>query len=115
MSSESIPMPSEDHEQALTVQWFRRTYPGVLIFAIPNGGHRHIAVAAKLKATGSVKGIPDLYVPRHKLWIEMKRRKGGQLSPEQKEIIDYLQLIGDRVIVCRGFDDAKAQILEALK
>ena len=45
----------------------------------------------------------------------MKRRKGGQLSPEQKEIIDYLQLIGDRVIVCRGFDDAKVQILEALK
>ena len=113
--TDAIPTPTEDHEQALTVQWFRRTYHGTLIFSIPNGGHRHIAVAAKLKATGSVKGIPDLYVPRHKLWIEMKRRKGGQLSPEQKEIIDYLQLIGDKVIVCRGFDDARTQIMEILK
>ena len=114
MVSESIPIPTEDHEQALFVQWFRRTYPGVLIFAIPNGGHRHIAVAAKLKATGAVKGVPDLYIPEWKTWVEMKRRKGGQLSPEQKEVIEYLRGIGDVVIIGRGFDDASAQIVEMM-
>jgi hypothetical protein len=106
-------VPSEDHEQMLFVQWFRRNYPGVLIYAIPNGGHRHIAVAAKLKATGAVKGIPDLHVPAWCLWVEMKRRKGGTLSPEQKEMIAYLQGIGHEVIVGRGFDNAIAQILES--
>jgi hypothetical protein len=106
-------VPSEDHEQMLFVQWFRRNYPGVLIYAIPNGGHRHIAVAAKLKTTGAVKGIPDLHIPAWRLWVEMKRRKGGTLSPEQKEMIAYLQGIGHEVIVGRGFDNAIAQILES--
>ena len=108
-----ILIPSEDREQALFVQWFRRSYPGVLIHSIPNGGHRHIAVAANLKATGAVRGIPDLYIPAWKIWVEMKRSKGGTLSPDQKEIIAYLQSIGDQVIVGRGFEDAKAQILES--
>ncbi len=108
--SETI--PSEDHEQTLFVQWFRRRYPGVLIHSIPNGGHRHIAVAAKLKVTGAVKGVPDLHIPAWSVWVEMKRVKGGSLSPEQKEIIAYLESIGDKVIVGKGFEDAKAQILE---
>lgn len=108
----SEPCPSEDHEQTLFVQWFRRNYPGVLIHSIPNGGHRHIAVAAKLKVTGAVKGVPDLHIPAWSLWVEMKRAKGGSLSQEQKEIIAYLDGIGDKVIVGRGFEDAKQQILE---
>ena len=106
-------IPSEDREQMLFVQWFRRTFPGVLIHSIPNGGHRHIAVAAKLKATGAVAGIPDLYVPAWKLWVEMKRQKGGALSAEQKEIIAYLQGLGDEVIVGKGCEHAKAQIMES--
>ena len=110
-----IPIPTEDTEQAMFVQWFRRHHPGVLIFAIPNGGHRHIAVAARLKATGAVRGIPDLYIPAWRCWVEMKRSKGGTVSPDQKEIIAYLEGIGDHVIVGRGFEDAKAHILELRK
>ena len=106
-------VPSEDREQMLFVQWFRRTFPGVLIYAIPNGGHRHIAVAAKLKATGAVRGIPDLHIPAWSMWVEMKRQKGGALSPEQKDIISYLESIGHAVIVGRGFEHAKAQIMES--
>lgn len=34
-----------------------------LIFAIPNGGHRHPAVAAMLKAEGVKAGVPDLMLP----------------------------------------------------
>jgi len=103
-------IPTEDHEQMMLVQWFRRTYPGVLIFSVPNGGHRHPAVAAKMKATGVVSGIPDLFIPAWRLWIEMKRVKGGSLSQEQKDWRDYLQSVGYCVIVGKGADDAKRQI-----
>ena len=107
-------IPSEDHEQMMFVQWFRRNYPGVLIFAIPNGGARHPAVAMKLKATGVLKGIPDLFVPAWSLWIEMKRQDGGRVSPEQKEVMAYLEGIGHRAIVAKGAEDAKRQVLEYL-
>jgi len=103
-------VPSEDQEQMLLVQWFRRTYTGVRIFAIPNGGHRHPAVAAKLKATGTSSGVPDLFIPAWRLWVEMKRQKGGKLSPEQADWIAYLQGVGFTCIICPGSENAKAQI-----
>jgi len=106
MVTKSNDCPSEDQEQMWFVQWFRRTYPDVRIFAIPNGGHRHIAVAAKMKATGQVKGVPDLFVPAWALWIEMKRQKGGSVSIEQKDWHEYLLSIGHKVLIAKGFDDA---------
>jgi len=33
------------------------------IFAIPNGGHRNVVVAGKLKAEGVRAGVPDLCFP----------------------------------------------------
>ena len=107
-------IPSEHVEQSLFVQWFRRSYPNVLIFAIPNGGARSKATAGKLKVEGVVPGIPDLFVPEWKLWIEMKRTKGGAVSDEQFGMIDYLQSVGYHVIVGKGAEHAKAQILEFL-
>jgi hypothetical protein len=100
---------TEDQEQMLFVQWWRRNRPE-RIFAVPNGGHRHPAVAMKLKATGTVAGVPDLYVPALHLWIEMKRAKGGRLSEVQKDWIAYLESIGHRVIVGHGFEDAMAKV-----
>ena len=103
-------IPSEHYEQALFVQWFRRTYPGVLIHSIPNGGHRSQSTAIALKVEGTVKGIPDLFIPAWKLWVEMKRTKGGVVSTDQKKIIEYLKSIGYQVIVGKGFLHAKEQI-----
>jgi hypothetical protein len=97
----------------LFVQWFKRTYPRIRILAIPNGGQRHIAVAAKMKATGQSAGVPDLFIPEWSLWIEMKRQTGGVVSPAQKDWIAYLESIGHRCIIGRGFEDAKAQIVKA--
>lgn len=102
--------PSEHAEQVTFVQWFRRQHPGVRIFAIPNGGARSDVVGGKLKAEGVSKGVPDLYVPEWGLWIEMKRTKGGALSPEQKDWIAYLKGIGHTVIVGRGAEDAIANV-----
>ena len=106
--------PSEHLEQVGLVNWFRGKFPGVLIFAIPNGGHRSITEAKRLKDEGVTPGVPDLYVPAWNLWIEMKRVQGGRLSREQKDMIEYLQSIGHTVIVGKGATDASRQVLEFL-
>lgn len=103
-------IPTEHEEQREVVRWFRATFPGIRIFAIPNGGARSIATAARLKAEGVSRGVPDLFIPAWLLWIEMKRTKGGSVSAEQKDWIKYLEMYGHRVIVCRGADDAKVKI-----
>jgi hypothetical protein len=61
-----------------------------------------------------VPGIPDLFCPEWRLWVEMKRIKGGVVSPEQKGMIEYLRGVEYHVIVGKGAEDAKAQILEFL-
>jgi hypothetical protein len=106
--------PSEHLEQVRLVVWFRRSYPDVRIFAVPNGGARSGPQGAKLKAEGVSPGVPDLFVPEWSLWVEMKRAKGGTVSPDQRDWIAYLEGIGHRVIIGRGFEDAKGQI-EALQ
>lgn len=68
------------------------------IFAIPNGGSRHPAVAAKLKAEGVKRGISDICVPIarhgfHGLYIEMKV-KPNRLTPEQAEFHDFVHAEG---------------------
>lgn len=103
-------MISEDDEQIAFLQFFKRTYPKVLIFHIPNGGARHIRVAMKLKCLGVVAGIPDLYIPEFNTWVEMKRIN-GKLSNEQKPMIEYLESIGHKVIVGYGCQDAKNKLL----
>jgi len=113
--SGAILMESEHLQQVRLVSWFRRTYPGVRVFAIPNGGLRSASQGAALKASGTVAGIPDLCIPAWNLWVEMKRESGGVMSPVQKDWIGYLESIGHRVIVGRGFEDAKRQIEDVKK
>jgi len=110
--SASKTSPSEHSEQVGFINWFRVKYPNVLIFAIPNGEKRAITVAKRLKAEGVVRGIPDLFIPQWTLWVEMKRISGGRLSPEQKAMIQYLEGLGQKVIVAKGAADASKQILE---
>lgn len=102
-----IKILSEHEEQRELVKWFRQTFAGVRIFAIPNGGARNIATATRLKVEGVSRGVPDLYIPAWKLWVEMKRTKGGRVDPEQADWHAYLESVGDMVIVCKGADHAK--------
>ena len=104
-------IPTEHEEQREFVRWFRQTFPSVRIFAIPNGGARSPSVAGRLKAEGVSKGVPDLYIPAWRTWVEMKRQKGGAISPEQKDWRQYLASCGDCVIVAKGCNDAQGQIL----
>jgi hypothetical protein len=105
-------LPTEDQEQSWLVAWFRKTYPQHRIFAIPNGGGRSKSEGVLLKATGVTAGVLDLMIPApsghyHGLFIEMKVQKGGRVSPEQKDWIDYLTSVGYCAKVCNGFDEAR--------
>lgn len=106
---------SEHLEQVRLVAWFRKTYQGTehRIAANPNGGGRTKREGAKLKAEGVLPGIPDLFIPTLNLWIEMKD-EGGCVSPQQKEMIEWLNGIGHIAVVCYCFDDAKELILREM-
>lgn len=55
-----------------------------------------------MKLEGVSAGVPDLFIPAWRLWIEMKREKGGRASAEQNDWLQYLTDVGDTAIVCAG-------------
>lgn len=85
------------------------------IFAIPNGGQRHKAVAAKLKAEGVKAGIFDIFVPipkgsSHGMFIEMKYGK-NKLTKEQNEFGIFAACYGYDAQVCYSWQEA-AKVIE---
>lgn len=59
--------------------------------------------------------MPDICLPAargkyHGLYIELKRRKGGKVSAQQREWLEALEEAGYRAIVCRGWDEARTEI-----
>ena len=108
-------VPLEHAEQCTLVNWLSRTFPNLLFFAIPNGGLRNIQVALKLQAEGVKPGVPDLFVPEWKLFIEMKRRKNGRVSQEQQNIMEELERVGYTCIVGYGWEDAQKKVLQFLE
>lgn len=115
----------EHNLQVACVNWFRMQYPkyAKLLFAIPNGGKRHLKTAKAMKAEGAQKGVPDLMlaVPEASdcplyfgLFIEMKSAT-GRLSPEQKAYLVALETQGYKTAVCKSFDEFKQTIEEYLK
>jgi hypothetical protein len=105
-------VPSEHDEQVVVVRWFDLCFPQLagLLFAIPNGGHRHIAVAGKLKAEGVRPGVSDLMLPIarygfHGLFIEMKSLKGSP-SSSQLEFMERVTEQGYLAACCKGADAA---------
>lgn len=119
----SKPVPLEEDEQIALFRWAAwqaNSTPELrLLYHVPNGGSRHKAEAARLKAAGVKSGVPDicLPVPRagyHGLYIELKRQKGGRISPEQTEWIAALIKQGYCAAVCRGWEAAREEILRYL-
>lgn len=108
--------PLEHNEQVDVFLWARQEdtrWPELeLLFAIPNGGHRYAAVAAKLKAEGVKAGVPDVCLPVarggfHGLFIEMKRAdRSNHASPLQQRWIDALREQNFFVAVCYGAQPA---------
>jgi hypothetical protein len=79
----------EDNLQAACVRWFRYQYPELTLFAIPNGGSRNPIEAAKMKRTGTLAGVADLFLMSARggfygLWIECKAGKNRQTDAQQQ-------------------------------
>lgn len=107
-----------------------------LLFAIPNGGERHKAVAGKMKAEGAKSGVYDLFLPvprdyveRHEegvtqghyngLFVEMKEpgrrnHKDGGLSDNQIIFRDNMQAQGFAMETCYTWDEAFNVLLKYL-
>jgi len=107
---------NEHQEQKILVRWYRLQYSqyAKYLFAVPNGGVRHIGTAIKIKEEGGLAGIPDLFlmIPKggyHGLLIEMKV-KGGRVSDSQKEFMEAALLMGYQAVVCYGFEQARDAI-----
>lgn len=60
--------------------------PGVIWFAVPNGGYRNLVEAARFKKQGVRAGVPDLcfVLPNggRAAFLELKKPK-GRVSPDQ--------------------------------
>jgi hypothetical protein len=121
----ATPAPTEHAAQVALFRWANENaerHPELsLMFAIPNGGHRHRAVAARLKEEGVKAGVPDIFLPvpkgnRHGLWIELKRsNRRNHATPEQSRWLDALSAQGYAVTVCYGTDEAITAILDYLR
>lgn len=110
---------SESDEQKMLFEWAalrQGKYPELaLMHHIPNGGARSPVTAARLKCEGVRRGVPDICLPvarggYHGLYIELKRRKGGTVSVDQKRWLQALSTEGYAAIVCRGWAEAAAVI-----
>ena len=104
--------PSEHQEQVRFLKEFKARWKKVRIIAIPNAGKRRGKTGARMVREGLEAGVPDLFIPEWSIWIEMKVSSGGKLSKNQIDWIEYLQSIGNTVIVAKGCDDGISQLLE---
>jgi len=97
-----------------------------LLFATLNGVRLPIGLAVKMKKAGNKPGVPDILldvtlrapdgnIVCPGLRIELKREKGGVLSPSQKWWHQQLTEMGYRVEVAKGAQAAIKIIEEYLK
>lgn len=115
--------PSESVEQQCLFRWAAyqtgKYAELCMLHHIPNGGKRSKSEAIRFKAEGVKPGLPDICLPvarggYHGLYIELKRRKGGTVSGEQQGWIKALTREGYRATVCKGWEEAAAEIVSYL-
>jgi len=92
---------------------------GVCWFAVPNGGQRNKIVASKLKAEGVKAGVPDICIIHDGMayFLEVKKPKTGdsakgQLSKNQKVMIEKIRQAGGEVAVVYSVADVIEQCIE---
>lgn len=129
---------TESRIQEEVIKWFGLMHRSLgvpdprLLFAIPNGGARHIRTGVRLKAEGVRAGIPDLFlsVPRrlaegqteitsasvaglthmrYGLYLELKTWE-GKTSDAQRQVMSALRSQGYEVVVAHGVAQAQQAI-----
>jgi hypothetical protein len=117
-------IPTEHDEQVRIVQWCKYNigkYPSLeMLYAVPSAGKRTFAMMNYYKAEGFRGGVPDLSLPvpsqkHHGLYIELKRVKGGKVSPEQEWWLERLTEQGYYAVICKGADEAIQTIIDYLE
>ena len=113
------PVDFEGTEQVALMRWLECRFQAAyaVTWHTPNGGRRDKVTAAKLKAQGVKAGIPDLQLAMARggyfgLFIEFKATPphDADVSNSQKDMLAKLQGQGYLAIVCRGMNEAMAQI-----
>jgi len=102
------PFSGEAGVQKAVIDYLKYTYPGALYCASAGGVRTSMKQAIKMKATGYVKGVPDLQIFEpmgnyHGLLIEIKDIK-GVVSKEQKEWIKELNKRGYYATSSKGYE-----------
>ena len=125
--------PTEYQEQVKIFEWSRlmvatNQEPRLrLLRAGMEGVRLSMGTRVKAKRAGMDSSFPDLFLPVPLfdprilglyhccgLFLELKRLKGGVVSPDQKAMHQALRAQGYRVEVCRGADAAIKCISEYL-
>jgi hypothetical protein len=119
MKPEDLAKPNTEHSHQVAVFcWATYQYekwPELKwMFAVPNGGERNPAVAARLRAEGVKGGVSDICLPvakcgYHGLFIEMKK-PGGRESKDQKDFGAFLKEQGYFYRCCVGWEEARDTI-----
>lgn len=102
-----LPIPSEDEEQSVVVNYLR--LKGIPHFHVPNSTYtKSWSQKRKNKMMGVSPGVPDIFffVGGKPYAIELKRRKMGVVSSHQKEWLETLNNNGVQAIVAKGADAA---------
>lgn len=124
--------PYESYEQQCLVAKLQELYPGILIEAHPLEGALQSAMlkvgiaqktaekAARLlgafaKQQGYQKGSFDLFLPEHRVFIDVKRTVGGRPAPEQLERKLRLEAAGYACIFAYGAVDGINQLTAIIK
>jgi hypothetical protein len=106
----------ESHTQSSLFDFYERfsgRYPELnYAFHVPNGGHRHIAVARQLRAQGVKRGVPDVLLPCARkqyigLAIELKHGR-NRTSSDQNDWIEFLRIQDWYVLVTNDWQHAAA-------
>lgn len=97
---------NESKIQIEIVKYIRLLYPKSILFSVPNGGQRHVLVAANLKREGVLHGVSDLiWLHEGKTYfLEVKTDKGYQ-SGYQKEFEENVKKQGFTYFILRSTKD----------
>ena len=107
----------EEEVQKLVVKYLKIKYPKARYCASLGGIRTSYKQAVKAKATGYVKGFPDIQICMpvdrggvdnkgyHGLFLEIKKDKRSYATKEQKGWIEYLNSVGYYAAVTKGFDE----------
>jgi len=101
--------------QIAVVKWLKLSYPKILYCASAGGMRTSPGTGRKMKASGYVKGFPDLQIMHptkrhHGMFIELKADKKSYATKEQKEWIEELNKRSYYAVICKGFDAAIEEI-----